>query len=532
MPDRLKETFYVQGMSCTGCETIVEKVLHKLDGVLLVQANFTGNQVTVTYDPAKVNLEKMNAAVKAAGYTMGKEPGPSVPAAVRGKSRTFSTLQFVGVAIILLALYLIISHTIGFNFIPEVTASMGYGVLFVVGLLTSLHCVAMCGGINASQCVNSAGTAGVSSKIKPSLFYNLGRVISYTVIGGIIGAVGSVIRFSGWARGLIAILSGVFMVLVGLSMTGLFPWMNKITPRLPRIFREKTRAAGRSKGPFVVGLLNGLMPCGPLQAMQIYALGTGSALKGALSMFFFSLGTVPLMFGLGAVLTFLGSRFSKKMMKASAVLVAVLGVIMLGRGLVLSGISLPSLLPATTVSAAAAAVSSDISPVVSSDDSAAGVNTEVQNISSTLPVSGYPDIVVQKDVPVVWNLKADAKNINGCNRTMVLPEYGIQVDLKEGDNIIEFTPTKSGTFTYSCWMGMQTGRITVNDGPDQQSSQSAQSSPSGYPDPSLSADAARPSDAAVTADTTAPTDPALPAATDPTAAGPNCTAAGSMSCCA
>ena len=55
--------------------------------------------------------------------------------------------------------------------------------------------------------------------------------------------------------------------------------------------------------------------------------------------------------------------------------------------------------------------------------------------------------------------------LNGCNRALVIPEYDIEVKLKAGDNIIKFTPTQSGTFAYSCWMGMQTGRIEVVDDP-------------------------------------------------------------------
>jgi sulfite exporter TauE/SafE len=325
-----------------------------------------------------------------------------------------------------------------------------------------------------SQCVNSSGAAaGAKAKVRPSLLYNIGRVTSYTIIGGIIGAVGSVISFSGWARGLVAILSGIFMVIMGLSMTGLFPWMNKITPRLPRIFREKAGSAGRGKGPYIVGLLNGLMPCGPLQAMQIYALGTGSFISGALSMFFFSLGTLPLMFGLGAIITMLGSKFTKNMLKVSAVLVAVLGVIMLSRGLVLSGVGLPSL-----SSASAAASGSSAAASVSVEDG-------VQKISSTLTSRGYPNITVQKGVPVEWNLQADASNINGCNKTLIISEYNLQVKLKAGDNIIKFTPTESGTITYSCWMGMQTGQISVVDDLNGQSAQaasdeSAPSSPGTY----------------------------------------------------
>lgn len=452
MANNIKETYKVQGMSCAGCEAMIEETLMGLDGISNAKASFSKNALTVVYDPGHINFGKMRATLKKAGYSIEKAKDKISIKPANDSDKPISAAAFIGIAVVLLALYVIIKNTVGFNFIPEVTSSMGYGVLFVVGLLTSLHCVAMCGGINLSQCVGgSEASAGAKAKVKPSLFYNLGRVVSYTIIGGIVGALGSVISFSGWARGLIAILSGVFMVIMGLSMTGLFPWINKITPRLPRIFREKAGSAGRGKGPFVVGLLNGLMPCGPLQAMQIYALGTGSFFAGALSMFFFSLGTLPLMFGLGAIVTMLGSKFTKKMMKISAVLVAVLGIIILGRGLALSGVSVPSLPTATVADTAASTTGTAV------------VENGVQNITSTLTGRGYPDIIVKKGVPVVWNLQADSSKINGCNKTLVISEFNLQVDLQAGDNIIKFTPTESGKLTYSCWMGMQTGTITVVD---------------------------------------------------------------------
>jgi len=462
MSNRRKDTFAVHGMSCTGCEAVIEKTLRELDGVFEVKASFAKHQVAVTYDAETIGFGKIRAAVKNAGYTLEKMQDKPAKKSGAETEAPFSALQFAGIAVIVLALFLIIDNTVGFDSIPEVTSSMGYGVLFVVGLLTSLHCVAMCGGINLSQCVGSGREeAGNGAMVKPSLLYNLGRVTSYTILGGIIGAVGSVISFSGWTRGLVAILSGVFMVILGLSMTGLFPWINQITPRLPRIFSQKTYSAGRGRGPYVVGLLNGLMPCGPLQAMQIYALGTGSAVAGALSMFFFSLGTLPLMFGLGAVITMLGSRFTKKMMRVSAVLVAVLGVVMFNRGLALSGIELPSLSSLSIVSSS------------SSETASASVEDGVQNITSTLTSRGYPNITVQKGVPVVWNIQADSSALNGCNSTLVISQYNLQVKLKAGDNIIEFTPTESGTITYSCWMGMQKGQIKVVDELDSQTAQTA-----------------------------------------------------------
>lgn len=454
MPNQRKETFAVHGMACTGCEAVIENALRKLDGIFEVKASFAKNQVSVRYDPERARFEKLRTAVKKAGYTIEKAQDQPAGKSDEGKEKPLSTLQFAGLAVLLLAIYLIINHTVGFQFIPEVTSSMGYGVLLVAGLLTSLHCVAMCGGINLSQCIGGGKAGGAKANLRPSLLYNFGRIISYTIIGGVIGAIGSGISFSGWARGLVAILSGLFMVVMGLSMTGLFPWINRFTPRLPRIFREKADFAGRGKGPFLVGLINGFMPCGPLQAMQIYALGTGSLVAGALSMFFFSLGTLPLMFGLGAVITMLGGKFTQKMMRASAVLVAVLGVIMLSRGLALSGVSLSPF-------AASASASTGPPAAVS-----AGVEGGVQNITSSLTFNGYPNITVQKDVPVVWNLQADPGAINGCNRTLMIPKYNIRVKLQAGDNIIRFTPTESGTIPYSCWMGMQTGQIEVVDHAD------------------------------------------------------------------
>ena len=229
-----------------------------------------------------------------------------------------------------------------FRAFPQAEEGMSYGILFIIGLLTSFHCIAMCGGINLSQCVRSQATDyhqdSKLSTLSPGILYNTGRVISYTVLGGLVGAAGSVISFSGSAKGIVQLVAGVFMVIMGLNMLNLFPWLHRLNLRMPRILTSRIYDQKGSNGPFYVGLLNGLMPCGPLQAMQLYALSTGSSFKGALSMLLFSLGTVPLMFGLGALSSLLSKRFTGKMMTVSATLVVILGVIMFSNGMNLSGI--------------------------------------------------------------------------------------------------------------------------------------------------------------------------------------------------
>lgn len=93
----------------------------------------------------------------------------------------------------------------------------------------------------------------------------------------------------------------------------------------------------------------------------------------------------------------------------------------------------------------------------------AKTNGNTQEVSFDLTANGYEPIVVQKGIPVKFIIRADQSNINSCNSTIIIPEYNIQADLKAGDNIIEFTPTKTGTIGYSCWMGMINSSIIVVD---------------------------------------------------------------------
>lgn len=89
------------------------------------------------------------------------------------------------------------------------------------------------------------------------------------------------------------------------------------------------------------------------------------------------------------------------------------------------------------------------------------ITGDVQEVSIDLQTSGYTPIIVQKGIPVKFNIRATSETINSCNGTVVISEYGQKIDLKPGDNILEFTPTAAGTIPYSCWMGMINSSITV-----------------------------------------------------------------------
>ncbi len=440
----LKKTLKIDGMTCVSCENRIERKLQNTPGILEAKVSYSGGTAAVTYDSRIITLEGITEIIEKLDY--------KVKSAVYLKESNTNIIKTLGVVLILFALYMLASR-FGvlniFNSFPQAEKNTGYAMLFVIGLLTSVHCVAMCGGIGLSQCVpqgNADVSGGKWSTLRPSLLYNLGRVISYTVVGGVVGAIGSVVSFSGAFKGVVQLAAGIFMVIMGLNMLNLFPWLKKLNPRMPKIFARKiNREKGRSNSPLYVGLLNGLMPCGPLQAMQLYALSTGSMLTGALSMFLFSLGTVPLMFGMGALSSILSKKFTHRMMRVSAVLVTVLGVFMFSSGMSLSGISMPS---------ADGSVKSG---------NVAVVKDGVQLITTGLPSGRYEPITVQKGIPVKWTIQAKDGDINGCNNRIVIPKYNKELKLNVGDNVIEFTPTDSGVIPYSCWMGMIRSQITVVD---------------------------------------------------------------------
>lgn len=427
----------VYDMTCTSCEKTIERSLKGLVGVFNVTASYSNQLVEVEFDSNICSLKEIKNTIKAAGYSTEKD----------------SNFGFAGILIVALAIILIGNSTGGFD-MNNMLKGATYFVLFIVGVLTSIHCVGMCGGIMLSQSLSNESRSKFQA-IKPALLYNIGRVISYTVLGGVVGALGSILSLSIKTQAALQIFAGLFMIIMGFNMAG-FGLFRKLQIKLPWSFCS---VKNKPKAPFMVGILNGLMPCGPLQTMQLYALGTGSTAKGALSMFIFALGTVPLMLVFGSVSGLLSKGYTKKILKFSGVLVIILGLIMGNRGLSLAGVnfvpSIASLLPGN--SQAVGSSGANISKATLKDG--------VQTINMTADGRGYtPNVLyVKKGVPVKWII--DGKQITSCNNAIVVPSLNIKQQLNNGENVIEFTPTDKD-LNFSCWMGMIRGVIKVVDNLD------------------------------------------------------------------
>lgn len=217
-----------------------------------------------------------------------------------------------------------------------------YSLIFITGLLTSLHCIGMCGAIVLAYSTPAAQSAAEvqASGLRLHVAYNGGRILSYALLGAIVATVG--MSLSGFERvsEIVAIVSGAIMIVAGLAMLGVLPLpttlsfggntvgINKLHGKL---IREKSFLA-----KFSLGFLTPVLPCGLLYAMLAKAAAAGSVANGAITMAVFGIGMAPSLMVLGGV----SSVFSAKIRKR-AEMIAAAAIILMGVTLVLRGLHVP-----------------------------------------------------------------------------------------------------------------------------------------------------------------------------------------------
>jgi len=389
-----------------------------------------------------------------------------------------ATAFAVGAVFLFIGAYLLLENIFP-GFFPELNAETSLWLVFLIGLLTSFHCIAMCGGFVVGYSASNSGTADCAtidskkaaktgqkrksgrSGIFSHLQYGAGKLLSYTAIGAAFGLLGGLIVFTPQLRGIAAIIAGLFLLAFGLNQLGLFSALRGISLPAPKALTRFV-VKNKKRGPFFVGLMNGLMiACGPLQAMYIFAASTGSAIRGAEILLAFGLGTLPLMLFFGFFVSLVSKQLTQKILRFSGVIVILLGLMLFANGTALMGIN--------------------FSPIPGAQQNAiipgAGNNTTqaAQEIRMEVNAFGYSpsNFTIKQGVPVKWVI--NVTKLTGCNNEILVPALNIQKKLAVGEQVIEFTPEKLGTIQFSCWMGMLRGSITV----EPNNSAQANSTPAG-----------------------------------------------------
>ncbi len=434
-------------MHCAACEVLIERKFQKIDGVERVSTNHANGHTEIFYSK-EPRLHELQNAIKGDGYSVAlwSERNNSAAHAAH-KNSIGDYLEIGGAFLALVSLYYILR---GFDLLPTfaISETMSYGIVFLIGLVASVStCIAVVGGLLlavAGKYNEIHPELSGFQKFKPHIYFNIGRIVSYTILGGLVGSLGSVITLSSRFNGYLIIIVSVVMLILGFQLLHLFPGLRRFSPKMPKFLAHKIHdlATSESKAaPFLLGGATFFLPCGFTQALQLYVLATGDWKVGALTMLVFSLGTLPALLSLSAITSFVKGASRRLFLKFAGALVILLAVFNLNNGLTLAGfnVNLASSFGSSSIAGAQTVPIVDGKQVV------------------RMLVNGYtytPNrFTVTAGIPVEWQI--DGRNAVGCGQVLVMPTTGITKYLSpEVVTIIKFTPKESGDIPFNCSMGM------------------------------------------------------------------------------
>lgn len=342
--------------------------------------------------------------------------------------------------------------------------------LFAVGLVTSIHCVFMCGGLVLTYAVKGTEGGPWYRRLVPHLAYQGSKILSYATValllGGLVALLGRAVDITPF-RNWLMVVAGLYMVLLGIGMTGKVKALRYLTPRPPK-FLVKALSRNRKKAssdaaeghtslatPISFGLLTGLMPCAPLIAAQASAMSSGSPLLGAWAMVGFGLGTMPLMLLFGFTSSLLSRRFQDKLQIIAAIAVVIFGVVILNRGAMLVGSPVTFDTIRTSVVGGSVLAPQDAGGFKKGADGVVEIPLIIENVQFVPQTVSIP-----ADTPV--RLVVDRKEANACSAQLSIPAAKVLADLKDNAvTVVDVPAMPAGTYTLTCGMGMMSGTLVV-----------------------------------------------------------------------
>lgn len=283
--------FHIHGMHCHSCTLLTEEEIRTIPSIVRVKSSLKTHTVEVignfgTQTTEEI-MEIISKKIRPHGYTLSLEKESKQVNWADFKIAIPIALAFVVIFVILQKIGLI--NLVG-------AGAVTYPTAFIIGIIASLStCMAVVGGLLLSM---SATFAKEGDMIKPQLLFHGGRLVSFFVFGGIIGAIGSNFALNASGTFILGIIIGIVMLILGLNLLDVFHWSKRLQPSMPKFLSRHAFSVSKLNHrltPLLVGIATFFLPCGFTQSMQIYTLSTGSFVSGALTMFVFALGTLPVL---------------------------------------------------------------------------------------------------------------------------------------------------------------------------------------------------------------------------------------------
>ena len=454
MSENFKEKiYYVKGMHCASCEILIEKNLLNFENIKFVDASKNDGIVKIGYIGKEPDIKELNNSFKKYGYVFFEKP-------FNLKDKDKTDWEFVFGFVILVFSIIFFLQSLGIGSI-NITSNSSLPAFFFLGLVASISsCGALIGGLmlSMSRQWNELyfEKDSIKNKFEPYLLFNIGRIISYAILGGIVGFIGGRIQVSLSFSSFLTILVSILMMILGLQMLNVKYFRNfKIA--LPKFFTRFITDEKKFKGkymPFFMGALTFFLPCGFTLTAQSLALLSGDFLRASLIMFSFALGTTPglLVIGFSSVKFLDKKHLANSFSKAAAILVLFFALYNLNSQLNVLGLPNISEFKNSLVNKEMID-QKDLPPIFDGK----------QVIKMKALAYGYEPnyFKVRAGIPVRWEI--NVFNVSGCTNAIVskglFPE---EINLIPGKIIVkEFTPQKPGKYKFSCWMGMISGTIEV-----------------------------------------------------------------------
>ena len=283
--------FHIRGMHCKACELMTESELKEFPYISQVKASLKSSLVEISGNFGDKSSEEvaleLNKVLEKHHYTLSAEK-------VEHEKKWKDFYYAIPITLVFVLLYVFLQKIGLVNLVSGNKVS--YGTAFLVGIIASLSsCMAVVGGLLLSM---SATFAKGGDRVRPQIMFHLGRIVSFFILGGVIGAIGSAFTLSTTATFVLGFIIAIIMLIMGINLLDVFPWAKKLQPGMPKFLSR--HALGVSKlnhtlTPMLVGVATFFLPCGFTQSMQLYTLTTGSFAVGALTMLSFALGTLPIL---------------------------------------------------------------------------------------------------------------------------------------------------------------------------------------------------------------------------------------------
>lgn len=441
-----KFTVPIKGMHCKSCELTIEENLKQIPSIKKCSVSHASKKAKIWYEGVKPSVNQISTAVENAGYTVGQEDKKHWFS--RNERDYFNLLLSIT---ILLGLY-IVAKMFGLSEISNNFTGKSIAAAGLIGLVAGVSsCMALIGGLVLALSARHAEQQPMATrmqKFRPHLFFNLGRIFGFTLLGGMIGLIGGAIQPSIRTMSILTIVVGAVMILLGLKLIEIFPILQRVNITMPKFVSKllgiKQEAKEYShRSAFVGGILTFFLPCGFTQAMQLYAISTGSFIQGALIMSLFALGTAPGLLGIGGLASSFKGAKAKLFFSTAGAAVILLGIF--------------------NISNASRIVFPANAAIVSSEAKSSG---DTQTITTTYKsgVDILPkEFTVKAGQPVKFLVDVKDEGF-GCMSTIMIPGlYNQPLFLKKDTQLaLEFTPGKKGSYPITCAMGVKRGTLIVD----------------------------------------------------------------------